>query len=110
MFNFLKKKKQKLDEIDENFIRKSQENFIRQHDYKIKHDPKYRKSVEKSNAFFKADREAREKAGLVNKIGSYTFTCPNCGTKCKGEWLRFDSTGNLHGHTDCFNCNIHLIV
>ena len=61
-------------------------------------------------AFFKADSEARKAAGLENKIGSYTFTCPNCGSQCKGEWVRFDSLGNLHGHTSCQKCNIHLMV
>ncbi|MBQ3603304.1 MAG: hypothetical protein IJN25_00120 [Clostridia bacterium] len=61
-------------------------------------------------AFFKADSEARKAAGLENKIGSYTFTCPNCGSECKGEWVRFDSLGNLHGRTDCFTCDIHLMV
>lgn len=61
-------------------------------------------------AFFKADSEARKAAGLENKIGSYTFTCPNCGSECKGEWVRFDSLGNLHGRTDCFTCDIHLMA
>ena len=61
-------------------------------------------------AFFKADNEARKAAGLENKIGSYTFTCPNCGSECKGEWVRFDSLGNLHGRTDCFTCDIHLMA
>ena len=61
-------------------------------------------------AFFKADSEARKAAGLENKIGSYTFTCPNCGSQCKGEWVRFDSLGNLHGSTGCNTCHIHLIV
>ncbi len=61
-------------------------------------------------AFFKTDSEARKAAGLENKIGSYTFTCPNCGAECKGEWVRFDSLGNLHGRTDCFTCDIHLMV
>ena len=61
-------------------------------------------------AFFKADSEARKAADLENKIGSYAFTCPNCGSECKGEWVRFDSLGNLHGRTDCFTCDIHLMV
>lgn len=61
-------------------------------------------------AFFKADKEAKEKADLVNKIGTYIFTCPNCGNLCKGEWVRFDSLGNLHGHTGCQTCNVHLMV
>lgn len=65
---------------------------------------------EQAAAFFKADKEAKEKADLVNKIGTYTFTCPNCGSLCKGEWVRFDSLGNLHGHTGCHTCNIHLMV
>lgn len=63
-----------------------------------------------SAAFFKADSEARKAAGLENKIGYYTFTCPNCGSQCKGEWVRFDHLGSLHGRTDCFTCDIHLIV
>lgn len=67
-------------------------------------------TTEQSAAFFKADSEARKAAGLENKIGSYTFTCPNCGSQCKGEWVRFDHLGNLHGRTDCFTCNIHLMV
>lgn len=67
-------------------------------------------TAEQSAAFFKADSEARKAAGLENKIGFYSFTCPNCGTECKGEWVRFDSMGNLHGHTGCQKCNIHLMV
>ena len=109
MFEFLKKKKQS-NVLDEEAMRKSNEDFLKEHEYKMEHDPEYRKSVEESAAFFKADSEARKAAGLENKIGSYTFTCPNCGTLCKGEWVRFDSMGNLHGHTDCQKCNIHLMV
>lgn len=97
MFDFLKKKKQKQDEFDEEAMRKSSEDFLKEHKYKMEHDPEYRKSVEESAAFFKADSEARKAAGLENKIGYYTFTCPNCGTECKGEWVRFDHLGNLHG-------------
>lgn len=110
MFEFLKRKKKQADVLDEEAIRKSNEDFLKEHEYKMEHDPEYRKSVEESAAFFKADREAKEKAGLVNKIGSYTFTCPNCGSECKGEWVRFDHLGNLHGRTDCFTCDIHLMV
>ena len=110
MFNFLKKKKQKQDELNEEAMRKSSEEFLKEHKYKMEHDPEYRKSVEESAAFFKADSEARKAAGLENKIGSYTFTCPNCGTLCKGEWVRFDHLGSLHGRTDCFTCDIHLMV
>lgn len=110
MFNFLKKKKQKQDELDEEAMRKSSEEFLKEHKYKMEHDPEYRKSVEQSAAFFKADSDARKAAGLENKIGSYTFTCPNCGTLCKGEWVRFDHLGSLHGRTDCFTCDIHLMV
>ncbi len=110
MFNFLKKRSKKTVELDEEAMRKSSEDFLKEHEYKMEHDPEYRKSVEQSRAFFKADHEAQEKAGLVNKIGSYTFTCPNCGTLCKGEWVRFDHLGNLHGRTDCFTCDIHLMV
>ncbi len=68
------------------------------------------KSAEKSAAFFKADQEARKAAGLEDKVGSYTFTCPNCGSECKGEWVRHDHNGNIHGRTDCFTCDIHLMV
>ena len=110
MFNFLKKKKQKQDELDKEAMRKSSEEFLKEHRYKMAHDPEYRKSVEQSAAFFKADSDARKAAGLENKIGSYTFTCPNCGTLCKGEWVRFDHLGSLHGRTDCFTCDIHLMV
>ena len=67
-------------------------------------------SEEETAAFFKADQVARKAAGLEKKIGTYTFTCPNCGTLCKGEWVRFDSLGNLHGGTGCPTCNIHLRV
>ena len=110
MFNFFKKKKQRQVEFDEEHIKKEQENFIKEHRYKMENDPEYRKSVEESAAFFKADSEARKAAGLENKIGSYTFTCPNCGSECKGEWVRFDHLGSLHGRTDCFTCDIHLMV
>lgn len=110
MFDFFIKKKQKQDELDEEAIRKSNEDFLKEHEYKMEHDPEYRKSVEESAAFFKADSDARKAAGLENKIGSYTFTCPNCGTLCKGEWVRFDHLGSLHGRTDCFTCDIHLMV
>jgi len=108
MFNFLKKKKANV--YDEEQMKKDQEVFLQNHEYKMKHDPEYRKSVEESAAFFAADREARKAAGLENKIGSYTFTCPNCGSECKGEWVRFDHLGSLHGRTDCFTCDIHLMV
>ncbi|MBR3995303.1 MAG: hypothetical protein IKI97_08490 [Clostridia bacterium] len=65
---------------------------------------------EQAAAFFKADKEAEEKAGLTGKLGTYTFTCPNCGSECTGNWVRFDSLGNRHGHTGCQTCNIHLMV
>ena len=108
MFDFLKRKKTV--GFDEVKSAKSHEDFVKEHEYKMEHDPEYRKSVEQSGAFFAADREARKAAGLENKIGSYTFTCPNCGSECKGEWVRFDHMGNLHGRTDCFTCDIHLMV
>ncbi len=110
MFEFLKRKKKHEIGFGEEAIRKSSEEFFKEHEYKMEHDPEYRESVEKSVAFFDADHEAKEKAGLVNKIGSYTFTCPNCGTLCQGNWVRFDHAGNLHGRTDCFTCDIHLMV
>ena len=110
MFDFFKKKKQTSVEIDDEYIRKSQEDFLKEFNYKMEHDTEYRKSVEKSAAFFKADQEAEEKAGLKGKLGSYTFTCPNCGSECRGVWVRFDEYGNRHGHTGCQTCNIHLMV
>ena len=63
MFDFLKNKKQSSTDIDEE-IRKSQDEFLAEHEYKMEHDPEYRKSIEKTAAFFKADKEAEEKAGL----------------------------------------------
>ena len=110
MVNFFKKKKQRQDEFNEEQIKKEQEDFIKEHRYKMENDPEYRKSVEESATFFKADSEARKAAGLENKIGSYTFICPNCGTKCKGSWHAMYGMNNLHGRTDCFTCNIHLMV
>lgn len=110
MFEFLKRNKKQADAVKEEFEEKSAEDYLEEHEYKMEHDPEYRKSIEKSAAFFKADKEARKAAGLENKIGSYTFNCPNCGTLCKGEWVRFDSLGNLHGGTGCPTCNIRLIV
>ena len=110
MFDFFKRKKKQVDVLEEEAIRKSNEEFLKEHEYKMEHDPEYRKSVEQSAAFFKADSEAKKAAGLENKIGSYTFICPNCGSECKGEWVRFDHLGNLHGRTDCFTCDIHLMV
>ena len=68
MFNFFKKKKQRQDEFDEEQIKKEQEDFIKEHQYKMENDPEYRKSVEESAAFFKADSEARKAAGLEKKL------------------------------------------
>ena len=96
--------------IRESEKEQSQDEFLAEHEYKMEHDHEYRKSIEKTAAFFKADKEAEEKAGLKNKLGSYTFTCPNCGSECKGVWVRFDEFGNRHGRTDCQICNIHLMV
>lgn len=110
MFDFFKRKKTASVKIDDEATINSQDDFIKEFNYKMEHDPEYRKSVEESAAFFKADSEARKAAGLENKIGSYTFTCPNCGSECKGNWVRFDKCGNLHGRTDCFTCDIHLMV
>lgn len=84
--------------------------FLAEHEYKMEHDAKYRESIEKTARLFEADEKARLEAGLKNKIGTYTFTCPNCGTLCKGEWVRFDKMGNLHGSTGCPTCNIQLFV
>ena len=62
-------------------------------------------------AFFKADSEAREAAGLKDRPGDYTFICPNCGSKCTGTWSSSHiDTNHLYGRTDCFTCDIHLIV
>lgn len=58
--------------------------------------------------FFQADYEARKKAGLENKAGTYTFECPNCKTLCSGRWIW--NGNHLHGKTGCTKCNIHLIV
>lgn len=110
MFEFLKRKKKQEDLLDEEAIKKSNEEFLKEHEYKMAHDPEYRKSVEKSASFFKADSEARKAAGLENKPGEYTFTCPNCGSKCKGSWHTMYGVDNLHGRTDCFTCDIHLMV
>lgn len=113
IFDFFKKRVQKCTKSDENILSELQddaEQFLAEHKYRMEHDPEYRQGIEKSRAFFQADREAAEKAGLVNKLGSYTFTCPNCGSECKGEWVRFDRHGNRHGHTGCYVCNIHLMV
>ena len=110
MVEFLKRKKKQEEVLDEEAMRKSDEAFLKEHEHKKEYDPEDRRSVEESAAFFKADSEARKAAGLENKIGSYIFTCPNCGTFCKGEWVRFDCMGNLHGRTDCFTCDIHLMV
>lgn len=110
MFDFFKKRKRKVFEFDEEAIRKSQEEFVRKNDYRMEHDPEFRKSVEESRAFFEANREARKAAGLEDKPGEYTFTCPNCGSECKGSWHSMFGANNLHGRTDCFTCGIHLVV
>ena len=110
MFEFLKRNKKQADVVNEAVEEKTIEDFLKKQEYRMEHDPEYRKSVERSAAFFKADTEARKAAVLENKIGSYTFNCPNCGTLCKGEWVRFDHLGNLHGGTGCPICNIHLRV
>ena len=89
MLNFFKNKKQKAVELDDEAVKKS---------------------AEKSAAFFKADSEARKAAGLERLPGEYTFTCPNCGSECKGSWHAVHGEDSLHGRTDCFTCNIHLMV
>ncbi len=82
--------------------------IFEEHNYKMKHDKKYKQEVEKCKAFFKANREAREKAGLTNKAGKYTFTCPNCFSICEGNWLCH--CGEIHGNVGCDVCNIHYII
>ena len=67
-------------------------------------------SLEECNAFFEADKMARENAGLTNLPGEYTFTCPNCNSLCKGSWHSLYGEKNLHGRTGCQTCNIYLIV
>ena len=89
MFNLWKKKKDEHTEIDKNVVELTDE---------------------QAAAFFKADKEAEEKAGLTGKLGTYTFTCPNCGSECTGSWVRFDAYGSRHGSTSCNTCHIHLIV
>lgn len=61
MFNFLKKKK---DIQGTNAVELTDEQVV---------------------AFFKADKEAKEKADLVNKIGTYIFTCPTAATYVKAN-------------------------
>lgn len=109
MFGFIRKKKQRQNKVDAEQL-KRQEDFINEHRYKMRNDLEYRKEFDKKGTFLEADSDARKNAGLENKIGSYTFICPHCGSECKGEWTRFDHLGNLHGRTDCFTCDIHLIV
>ena len=104
MFNLFKKKKV------EPAPAKTAEELAAEHEYRMEHDAEYRISMEKSRAFFKADREAREKAGLTNLPGEYFFNCPNCGTLCKGGGTALHGMDNLHGHTGCQTCNIHLMV
>lgn len=84
--------------------------FIAEHDYKMEHDPEYRKLIEQSHAFFEADNEAREKAGLKDKEGVYTFQCPNCGSPCRGSWVWMKPNNEMHGYTGCSTCDIHLRV
>ena len=99
--SFFKKKPAK---SDEEVLREQEEEcekFLAEHEYRTAHDPEYRQGIEKKRCFFQAGREAEESAGLVNKLGSYTFTCPNCGSECKGEWVNFDTYGNRHGYTGC---------
>ena len=104
MFDFFKKKRNN----NEPYNEKTPEQFLEEFNYKMEHDPEYRASVEKSARFFKADQEARKKAGLENKPGTYTFTCPNCNSLCKGSWVLMGQ--QLHGSTGCSICNIHLMV
>ena len=53
MFNFLKNKSKKVFEMDEEAIRKSNEDILKEHEYKMENDPEYRKSFEKDEAFFR---------------------------------------------------------
>lgn len=89
MFNLWKKKKEEQTKVEENKVELTDEQVA---------------------AFFKADKEAEEKAGLTGKLGTYKFTCPNCGSECTGSWVRFDAYGSRHGHTGCQTCNVHLMV
>lgn len=61
-------------------------------------------------AFFQADHKARKQAGLMGRAGAYQFSCPNCGTICKGTWLWNADSNSLHGHTGCPQCGIHLWI
>lgn len=62
----------------------------------------------KDQAFLEAAAAARKAAGLENKPGHYEFICPNCGTLCAGNWVRFG--GALHGGVACTGCNIYFRV
>ncbi len=103
MFNPFKKK-------PESAPMQTPEEILAEHNYRMEHDPAYKLSIEQSAAFFKADSEAREKAGLTDLPGEYTFECPNCGSLCKGSWTDINGKDNLHGQTGCHTCDIHLIV
>lgn len=63
---------------------------------------------QRDTRFLQADFEAREKAGLANQAGTYTFTCPNCNSKCIGSWMWVGE--QLHGKTGCKTCGICLMV
>lgn len=89
---------------------KTSDEFSEEHIYKMTHDAEYRASLEQSSAFFKADKEAREKAELTNLPGTYHFKCPNCGSDCEGSWNALYGMDNLHGYTGCQTCNIYLVV
>lgn len=63
---------------------------------------------QRDTRFLQADFEAREKAGLANQAGTYTFTCPNCNSICIGCWEWVEE--QLHGKTGCETCDIYLKV
>lgn len=85
-------------------------NFKMKPNLKSRHSPNHKPSLKEIESFFKTDSEARKAVGLENLPGEYTFTCPNCGTHCKSSWHSLYGADNLHGRTDCFTCDIHLIV
>lgn len=111
MLNFWKRRREARKREQEELAREIEANAradLQEFRYRMEHDEEYRQSVERSRRFFQADGEARKQAGVENKAGEYTFTCPNCGTHCTGSWVKFK--GSLHGGTGCENCKIWLRV
>lgn len=82
--------------------------FLKKNSHTKKENAALLEDMKKYAVILEADKIARKNAGLEDKAGSYTFTCPICGSECHGSWVEFD--GDLHGGTGCRTCDFLLRV